>query len=63
MSLNIISNDYDDLDIQPLRHLASSEFIASVSASMVNRDSGTRRASRLAVQFDVGELCFHRSRS
>ena len=26
------------------------------TASLVNRDSGTRWASRLAVQFDVGEL-------
>ena len=31
----------------------------SPTTSLVNRDSGTRRASRLAVQFDVGELFFH----
>ena len=28
----------------------------SPTTSLVNRDSGTRWASRLAVQFDVGEL-------
>lgn len=30
------------------------------TAPLVNRDSGTRRASRLAVEFDVGERCFRR---
>ena len=29
---------------------------SGTTASPVNRDSGTRRASRLAVKFDVGEL-------
>jgi len=28
------------------------------TTSLVDRNSGTRWASRLAVQFDVGELCF-----
>ncbi len=31
----------------------------SPTTSLVDRDSGTRRASRLAVQLDVGELGFH----
>jgi len=33
------------------------------TTSLVNRDSATRRARRLAVEFEVGELRFHRLRS
>src|SRR5262249_10482362 len=42
--------------------ITESEPVLSVkeppTASLVNRDSATKRARRLAVQFDLGELCF-----